>query len=207
MFNFEQVEDFEKHINLSIPNYNGLCDILRAFVSEYANPLGKVIDIGCSAGTFLHSLQKRNDIEYVGVDIIDIRKYKDFQFVLDDAINYLKTIESADVILSMFTMQFLGKHKRKELNREIKRLVDDGCVFLNSEKVFLSSKIESVLKREHLQQKRKHFSDTEILDKDRDLFGSMYCLREEDLRSELSNIGTTTQVWQSYNFTCFVVTK
>ncbi len=205
MFNFEKVDDFEKHINLSIPNYDGLCDIFRAFVSEYANPEGVVIDIGCSTGSFLHSINKRLDTKYQGVDVINISKYDDFDFIIGDCEELLKNTKNADVIISMFTLQFLGKHKRKRIIKEFKRLIKGGAVLLISEKCFFTGKVENVLKRDHLQQKRLGFSDTDILNKDKDLFGSMYCLTDVDLNAELSELGSVVQVWQSYNFKGLIV--
>lgn len=205
MFDFEKIDDFEKHINMSIPNYDGLVSVFKSFVESYANPQGSVVDLGCSAGTLLHSVDKREDINYLGVDIVDIRKYKDFEFLKCDALEYLKSIKSADVIVSMFTLQFLGKHIRAGMVKEIKRLVSGGAIFLIAEKCFFDSKIENVLKREHLQKKRLHFSDSDILDKDRDLCGSMFCLSNNELMQELKDIGLCTPVWQSYNFIGFVI--
>lgn len=207
MFDFNKVSDFEKHINLSIPNYNGLCDVFRPFVMEYANPEGNVLDIGCSTGSFLNSLDKREDINYIGSDIVDITKYKNFEFIKDDCEIVLKKLENVDVIISMFTLQFLGKHKRKRVLNIVKKHIENGGIFLVSEKCLLNTKVETVLKREHLQQKRKGFNDSEILNKDKDLFGSMFCLTESELLKELGNVGQTTQIWQSYNFKGYVVFK
>ena len=136
---------------------------------------------------------------------MDIVKYKDFDFVNKDCEEVLKEQSETDIIVSMFTLQFLGKHKRKRVVSEMKRLVENGSVLLVSEKCFFDAKVENVLKREHLQQKREGFEDSEILDKDKELFGSMYCLSENELARELSEIGNAVQVWQSYNFKGYIV--
>jgi hypothetical protein len=57
----------------------------------------------------------------------------------------------------------------------------------------------------HIQEKRKGFTDTEILDKDDQLAVSMYCKNERELNSELNHIGVSTKVWQSYNFMGFCI--
>lgn len=205
MFNFEKVKDFDRHIDLSIPNYSGLCDIFRAFVSEYSHPEGVVVDIGCSTGSFLNSLPKHSDIRYIGIDKVHIAKHKSFDFILGDCESLLKEQTQTDVVISMFTLQFLGRHKRMRVISEMKRLVDRGSILLIAEKCFFGPKIENVLKREHLQQKRKGFEDSEILDKDRDLFGSMHCLTDVELSKEIGAIGEAVQVWQSYNFKGYIV--
>lgn len=205
MFDFSSVEDFEKHIQLSIPNYSGLCDVFRAFVAENSHQYGSVIDIGCSSGSFVGSLKRIDNVRYIGCDILDIRTNKSFEFHKMDASEFLCGINSADVIISMFTLQFLGRHKRKDVLNEVSRLVSCGAVFLVAEKVFMPSNIESVLKKEHIQQKRKNFTDTEILNKEYDLFGSMHCETNERFALELEKIGVAVPVWQSYNFRAYAV--
>jgi len=207
MFDFSAIGDFEKHINMSIPNYSGLCNIFKAFVYEFAQPEGDVVDLGCSSGSFLNSVYGAKSVRYIGVDSVNFDSQKSFKFVQDDCETFLMNHERADVIVSMFTLQFLGKHKRKRVVEQLRRLVNSGAVLLVSEKMLLDSRVESVLKRGHLQDKRKHFSDTEILDKDLDLFGSMFCLDESDLVKELESIGKVSRVWQSFNFAGFIVSK
>lgn len=204
MFNFEEIKDFESHISLSIPNYDSLCNIFRAFTLEYSSVGGNILDIGCSVGSFLASLPERDGIHLVGNDIVDIRKHYNFAYTQETASSAIKS-NSWDVILSMFTLQFLGKHERKKVVELMKQKVEEGSVCLIAEKVMMPTEIEHVLKKEHIQQKRQHFSDTEILNKERDLFGSMQCVTLEKFQHELNYIGQPYQVWQNYNFVGYLV--
>lgn len=206
MFDFEKVEDFDYHINVSIPNYRGLNEIFTALATQYTHPNGRIIDIGCSTGRFLNGLEKVN-AEYIGCDMVDIVSHDGFEFIKADAVDYLKTVEYSDVIVSMFSLQFMGRHKRKECYREIKRLIDDGSVLLIAEKVFMPSKVDAVLKKEHIQKKREHFSDSEILDKERDLLSSMHCVTDKELHKELTALGDAVPVWQAYNFVAYFVSR
>lgn len=200
-FSFDLIDDFDRHISLSIPNYEGLCDIFRAISVENVNPKGVFIDCGCSTGRFLSELPRLDDAKYIGCDLIDIRKYHDFTFFQSDNIDYLKGINYADVVVVMFTLQFMGKHERKGMIRELKRLNDNGAVILIAEKVLIDNVIvNQVLHREHLRAKRRSFLDSDILDKDYDLRGSMFCLTDSQINKELSIFKNPTQVWQSYNF-------
>lgn len=209
MFDFSKVDDFEKHIELSIPNYKGLCDIFRSMYYEFMSPEGVVVDIGCSSGAFLNSIYGCKAVKYVGVDtvVFNNETCRNYEFVNADCEEFLQNLEGADVVVSMFTLQFLGKHKRKRVVEHLKRLVSNGAVLLISEKVVMESRIESVLKRAHLQEKRKHFTDTEILEKEMALIGSMFCLDEESIMAELKEVGRASKVWQSYNFVGYVVSK
>ena len=59
----------------------------------------------------------------------------------------------------------------------------------------------------HIQEKRLHFTDKQILDKDNQLSVSMYCKTEKELEMELAYLGNFTKVWQSYNFMGYTVYK
>lgn len=215
-FDFEKVDDFDRHIALSIPNYEGLVDVFTALCMEYMPPQGTLLDIGCSTGKFLAGLPKVKDSYYAGCDIalvngiVETAENGNFDFITmsaNDAIeNLLSGDGHIDVLTSMFTLQFMGTKERRATLDQIKRVVDKGGVALIAEKIFCkSSKINNVLAREHLRQKRKNFSDTEILDKDYQLFGSMFCLELDSIEKELSGVGRYEQVWQSYNFRGWVV--
>ena len=81
-------------------------------------------------------------------------------------------------------------------------------MFLVSEKVYLKDAVlQTLIHKLHLEQKRKSFHDTEILDKELQLMNSMFCLSEEELYEELQILGNVTKIWQSYNFMGFVITK
>ena len=187
-FDFAKVGEFDKHINLSIPNYTSLCNIFLNITKEFMSAETKVVDLGCSTGKFLSSLDKIDDCEYIGIDTLDFADRKqDFKFLQKDA-ETIKDIDSCSVIISMFFLQFLGEPKRKRMLKLIKEKVEEGCVLLISEK-------------------RKGFSDKEILDKDLRLGVTMYCKTQNELLEELKEIGNPTQVWQSYGFVGYVVKK
>ena len=106
----------------------------------------------------------------------------------------------------MFTLQFMGKLKRKRVLSHIKEKVLEGAIFLVAEKVYLDDPlIQTLVHKMHIQEKRKSFYDKEILDKDTQLAISMFCKTEKELLEELSEIGNVSKVWQSYNFMGFTV--
>ena len=88
----------------------------------------------------------------------------------------------------------------------IRNHIELGAKLLVAEKVFLEdSRLQSLIHRLHIQEKRKGFTEKEILDKDLQLSVSMFCKQELELEAELKQLGAVTKVWQSYNFMGYVV--
>ena len=56
-----------------------------------------------------------------------------------------------------------------------------------------------------MREKREYFKDKEILDKDYQLFGTMFCSESSQIEKELAYLGQYEQVWQSYNFKGWIV--
>lgn len=207
-FDFNDVPNFDDHIKHSIPNYDGLSDVFQSLSLEYINEDSVCVDLGCSTGRFIKNLEKIKGATYVGVDHNNLmgEEFTMVNFVQSDIVTYLKDLEKVDVIICMFVLQFLGKERRKAAIKELVRLVDNGAVLLLSEKVYLNNaRINQVLHKEHLNQKRKYFKDEQILDKEQDLAGCMFCKTESEMINELGMFHNYEQVWQSYNFKAWCV--
>lgn len=207
-FDFNEVPNFDQHIMNSIPNYSGLSGVFQSLSLEYINSDSVCVDIGCSTGRFIKDLEKIKGAQYIGVDHNKLwgEDFSMVQFVESDVVNYLKALEHADVVVCMFVLQFLGKERRKAALKELSRLVYNGAVLLLSEKVYLGdSRINQVLHKGHLEQKRKFFNDDEILDKEQDLAGCMFCKTDSEITLELDMFPNYEQVWQSYNFKAWCI--
>lgn len=207
LFDFEKVQDFDKHIGMTIENYDGLSALFKTFAETHLTEGGVIVDIGCSSGAFLHSLKKIN-AEYLGCDVVDIRKHYDFVFGNGSGSHVLGWKESVDVCVSMFTLQFMGRDERKKTLAEMKRLVGGGCVCLIAEKVYLESTVANTIVQKHLlNRKREYFETNEILDKEEALRGKMFVKRTEEVEKELAEVGRVEQIWQSMNFKGWYVYK
>lgn len=199
---------------MSIPNYKGMIDIFTAMALEYMPPNGSCIDIGCSTGNLIKTLAQRTPGLYTGIDKVHFPEWdnvlseKEVTFTQGDIVDIICGKEGVDLVISLFTLQFLGSHKRGLVITELKNLLSNGATLFLAEKVYSkSAKINSILAREHYRQKRLAFKDTEILDKDYALLGSMFPLTHDEMENELKYLGNAEQVWQSYNFKGWVVTK
>ena len=207
MFDFKSIQDFDKHINLSIPNYKNLSNVFSGITCAFAQPESSVVDIGCSTGRFLSSLPKTKNCKYIGIDESVLQNsFNNFEFIQADIEKALPDIKNISVIVSMFTLQFLGKLKRERVLAKIKERINKGAVFLVAEKVYLDDPvIQTLVHKMHIQEKRKSFTDKDILNKDTQLAVSMFCKTETQLTKELNKIGNVSKVWQSYNFMGFCV--
>jgi len=108
----------------------------------------------------------------------------------------------------MFFLQFLRPTKRRNVLSQIKKRIDAGAIFLISEKVFFDdTMLHELISRMHVQMKRKSFEDKEILDKENEMNNFMFCRSQINLEKELQDLGAWYKVWQSYNFSGYVVTK
>ena len=205
-FDFKNTDEFDRHIDLSIPNYSTLANIFSRISLEFTQSEGAIVDLGCSTGKFLHNLPKIEEARYIGIDVVSMNQYKNFEIIIGDCEEYLEDIENVSVIVSMFFLQFLGEYKRKRILSQIKKHIDAGATFLVSEKVYLNDpRLQNLIHRMHVQSKRTGFTDKEILDKDKQLSISMFCKTETELNKELNKLGNVTKVWQSYNFLGYVV--
>ena len=208
-FNFSEIDDFERHIDLSVPNFSTLDNIFVNVAKEYAQEESSVVDLGCSTGRFLSKIPKISGCHYIGIDSIDMKgRRKDFGFIKGDCETELKNIDNISVVSSMFFLQFLGARKRARILSEVAKRINSGAIFLIAEKVYLNdSRLQHLIHKLHIQEKRKNFSDEEILEKELQLSISMFCKKEDELNKELGKLGSMTKVWQSYNFLGYVINK
>ena len=105
---------------MSIPHYDTLIKNFSGLINYYSQFESNVLDLGCSTGSLLGALQKKDSCTYIGVDKIHFKEnssaQKKWKFVQDDIENYLSNniFSSYSVISSVFTLQFLPQQKRKK---------------------------------------------------------------------------------------------
>jgi len=208
LFDFNDVENFDEHINDSIPTYDRLNDIASRIVSDFTQLNTAVIDIGCSTGRFMKQLPKAPSVSYIGIDSQFAPRNEDgVTFIEQDILDY--SMPEASVIVSMFTLQFLPLRDRAKVLGNIKDSLVTGGVFVCAEKTHMANPhLEMSMQSELLHTKRNKFTDTEIIDKTVGLSSVMRCRTKTELVTELSEIGTVDSVWQWGSFVCHaVVTK
>ena len=214
-FDFNTIEDFDNHINKSVPNYDFLIEAIKSISDYYVTDDGAIYDIGCSTGKLLKELPyKCPKIGYdnsnllpknVGIDSSMgnlIFKYMD----LTDNPSFA----NAQIIYSIFTLQFINPSKRFKLLKDIYNGLNDGGVFIMAEKIYQENgKLQEVLTFSHYDYKAKNFSSEEIFKKERDLRLIMKPKTLEENYIDLQILGYKhiTTFYQAFNFIGLIAIK
>lgn len=185
-FSFDTIESFDKHIALSIPNYNHIHELIDSLAVTFIKPSTNVYDLGCSTGTLIEQLAftgKCNKI--VGVDYIGYDNSDNMQRSLERAhwVNAditCATLENASLITSIFTLQFLSIKDRCDLVNRIYKNLNKGGAFIVCEKVYIRDGfMQDLFTFSYYDYKKKSFTEKEILDKQKDLRSIMNPFTED----------------------------
>jgi tRNA (cmo5U34)-methyltransferase len=212
-FSFDTIENFEVHIETSVPGYIQLNEYIISILGYFLNK-SKIIDIGCSTGYLLNKIQKSYpDNEFIGLDIsqnlfnqskIDKSiKLQEFDLITED-------LPIADVYTSIFTLQFLPIYTRHKIIKNIYNNLPDGGCFILSEKIFLDNgRLQDIFNFTHYDYKEKTFSASDIFQKQKDLRKIMKPLTENENLNMLKSGGFKyiDSFWQNLLFKAWLCIK
>ena len=165
-FSFDTIQNFDKHILQSIPNYDLLFDSILKVSKFFLDESMNVYDIGCSTGKLLKALDFKGN--KIGLDncINLLPKSNDIEFINVD-LNQPYIFEEACLIFSIFTFQFLQKRIRSNLIRQIYNGLNEGGAFIFVEKTLARNTImQEIFTFAYYDFKKKFFTEKEILDKE-----------------------------------------
>jgi len=144
-FTSEVAEHFDTHVHKSIPLYEQV-QLMTADMSEWFVHNGSTVyDIGSSTGETIFHLQKKHafkeNVRFIGIDnsemmVKQARKKvstNNVQFLHQDVVQ--TKFEEADLVISLFTMQFLGMPERTQVLRGVYRCLRSGGALIMAEKV------------------------------------------------------------------------
>lgn len=147
VFNEEVVKVFDNMIFRSVPLYREVLTCAAHWTRDYYQPNTRIIDVGCSTGTFLELLGRFLPAKatLVGIDnshaMLEKAQHKlaqtqaihHVELICDQAENC--SFDKSSVVVINYTLQFLPLQVRQTLLRKIyDGLVQGGLLFL-SEKV------------------------------------------------------------------------
>ena len=205
-FSFNTIENFDDHINKSIPNYDILLSSIRS-MSEYFFVEGtNVYDLGCSTGKLLKSLYTK--CNKIGYDVANLLPQEE-GFINADLNNDFDLCD-ASLVYSIFTMQFLNPYSRHNYLRTIYDGLNKGGAFIICEKLYQDNgKFQEIFSFSHYDYKLNNFSSDEIISKERDLRYIMKPSSESQLDSMLRGVGfhNITTFWQMFNFKGIIAIK
>ena len=189
-FSGKMVDDFESHVSKSVPIYTRGHELIIQLSDFFVKQDSLVYDLGCSTGKLLIDLTKHNEYKakskFIGVDIekdmitfaqnqkkeakISSRK---LEFFNQDVVTY--DLDSSDLILSYFTIQFVHPKHRQVLIDKIYKSLNWGGAFLFFEKVrYNDARFQDIFTTLYNDYKLEMgYSHEEIINKTRSLKGVM----------------------------------
>lgn len=170
-FSFDTIENFDNHIQLSIPIYNDLQELIKKISPYFVISNTNIYDIGCSTGSLLKSINSPIGSKKYGIDISKnlLPQNTDNTIFLEIDVNNFKFF-NASFIYSLFTLQFLPIFQRANILQSIYNGLVCGGATIIAEKIFYkNTKINSIITSLYYEFKNQNFSAQEILDKERDL--------------------------------------
>jgi tRNA (cmo5U34)-methyltransferase len=218
-------EGFDNHIDNSIRGYSILHDdivnLSRYFVEDETN----IVDIGCSTGKTIHTMMKQNikfapRAEYVGVEYaegfekelnkrkIDIKEeFGDSSGFVDFHLMDIRDYEfkNCSLITSIFTLQFMPLNCRRDVIKKIYEGLNSGGAFIFAEKTLArDARIQEMMTFTYYDYKRQHFTDADILDKERTLRNMLKPMTWEELKNMIVLCGFSFErvqpFWQNHMF-------
>lgn len=182
-FNSEVAEHFDTHVRKSIPLYEEFQDMTVNISEWFIHDGSTVYDIGCSTGETIFRLHKKHvskkGLRFIGIDnsmamIKQARKKaraKNVSFIHKDIVQ--TKLEQADLIISLFTIQFLGMEERIQVLKEVYSSLHVGGAFVLAEKVLAEEGRFNDLWIELYWdfKRRQGLTDEEILQKARSIRG------------------------------------
>ena len=214
---------FDDHIRKSIRGYNELLEDCIAFSEYFIDNDTSMFDIGCSTGTFLMRIWERNckrapQARYVGIDVENnfaehwqAYSAENIDFKIADA-RSCPMPDRCSLVTSLFSIQFIAERERQEIIERIYRGLVPGGAFIFAEKTMSQcAKLHEILTFVHYDYKRRHFSDEEILEKERSLRSLLKPWTEERLVEALSRAGFEARnvqpFWRNHSFAAFVALR
>ena len=211
-FNFDTIENFDDHINKSIPDYDILFNHIVSFSTNFIKNNSIVYDIGSSTGKLIDGIKaENNDVNF---SIYGIEKSKSLSnshkdIIVENALNCELENNSA-FITSVFFLQFLSLDERIQMIQKIYNSLQKGGCLILCEKIFLENGFfQDLFTFNYYDYKKRSFSEKEILKKQKDLRYIMQPLTEKENLYYLKNAGfrKIESFWQSLNFKGWIIIK
>ena len=175
------VKNFDQHILKSVPHYIESQNLVASLSNCFLKDGGTFYDLGCSTGALIEKVKNSNKeikTKYIGLDnskeMISFarkKKLKNCNFFAKDIVK--TNFTNADMIVSMFTMQFISPKHRQKVYDKIYKSLNWGGAFVLFEKIRGNdARFQDIFNFLYFDFKKKNKLDpVEILDKEKSLRG------------------------------------
>lgn len=207
----------ERSIPLYLESMKSICWWAQHAIKSDSN----VYDIGCSTGTLLKHLAPNINaprVKYIGIDSsgpmiekakVNLKDLENVNLIHEDACHI--KFENASLVVSNFTLQFIGLEKRAALLNNISSSLIPGGYFIISEKIeFTNSDSNDLVTAAYDDYKLKNgYSREEIERKRKSLDGVLIPMKWRELLHTLESLGfeDCIPIVQWHNFVTFVCRK
>jgi tRNA (cmo5U34)-methyltransferase len=177
-FNFNTIKDFDKHIDMSVPNYKHIWELIKSISTNFIKDDTNIYDIGCSTGIGLKNLMLTNNFEsahFIGYEIADnlikqTSNTTNFTIYNKDITKQETKFDNASFVLSIFTLQFIEHKRRLDVLQKIYNGMNAGGALIVAEKIFCDiGEIQDIFTFSYYDFKSDNFTNYEILGKQHDL--------------------------------------
>ncbi len=175
-FNQEVVRVFDDMVSRSVPLYREVVACAAHWARAYYQPGTRIVDVGCSTGTFLELLGRflKQPAILVGIDssqamltqaqqkLAQVEEQHQVELLCDRAQNC--SFENSSVVVMNYTLQFLPLHQRQTLLQAIyDGLVPGGLLFLSEKTRSPYPQFQETMTRHYEAFKaRNGYASTEI---------------------------------------------
>ena len=220
-FDKEVASVFDDMLNRSVPFYDEMLNLTTSFALKYCKDNSIVYDLGCSTASTLIELAKKSEfnLELIGVDnsdaMLERAEQKCKAYGLDiNLINndiFETNFKSSSVIISNYTLQFIRPLQREKLIKKIYDSLEDGGVFIFSEKVITDNKLlnKQMIDKYYDFKKTKGYSEFEIAQKREALENVLIPYSYEENKKMCKDVGFTSFdcLFKWVNFATFIAIK
>jgi tRNA (cmo5U34)-methyltransferase len=150
-FDEEVASVFDDMLDRSVPYYKQSLELTRNFALNYLEEDDKVFDLGCSTASTLISLaqQSSKNLKLIGIDNSEAmlaraqRKINAYSLDIDLVCNDIFDVDlsGAKIVIANYTLQFIRPLQREKLIAKIYDALDDGGIFIFSEKIIYDDKV------------------------------------------------------------------
>ena len=210
-FSFDSIRNFDSHIHNSIKGYDLLDYLILNICSFFIKGNTPVIDLGCTTGRLIDKINKTYKVDCIGYDIIDNQFIKsNCKLIKQDITKESFNILKSNLIISVFTLQFIDINKRLNLLKKVYSSLNINGAFIFCEKEICNDGIiQEVFTFSNYTNKKKVFTEKEILDKEYDLRKIMNSLNANQNLELLKKAGfkKIEPFFQSLNFKGYLCRK
>ncbi len=223
VFNEEVVQVFDNMVSRSVPLYREVITGAVHWTLSYYQPGTRIIDIGCSTGTFLELLGRllKQPATLIGIDnsaamlakaqekLEKTQQIHQVELICNSADQC--SFEQSSVVVMNYTLQFLPVPQRQKLLKTIyEGLVPGGLLFLSEKTRSACPQFQETMTRHYEAFKaRNGYAKTEIERKKEALENVLIPLTEAEQIQMLKQSGfeSIDILMKLHNFSSFVAFK